>query len=68
MTEQTEQIKYYNRLIDYDDEEPPFNCSMCNDKRKHLNSSIQVLPEHITQNIVFSWVVNFVRNSLKVVI
>ena len=53
MTEQPQQLKYYNRLIDYDDEEPPFNCFMCNDKKKHLHNSIQSLPEHITQNIVF---------------
>ena len=48
-----EQLKYHNRLIDYDDEQMPFCCFICNDKKEHLNSSIKVLPEHITQNIVF---------------
>ena len=53
MTEQPQQLKYYNRLIDYDDEEHPIYCFICNDKRKHLNNSIQILPEHITQNIIY---------------
>ena len=26
---------------------------MCNDKKKHFNDTIQILPEHITQNIVY---------------
>ena len=39
--------------FDMDDEEHPCNCFICNDKKKHLNDTIKVLPEHITQNIVY---------------
>ena len=38
--------------FDMDDEEHPCNCFICNDKKKHLTDAIQVLSEHITQNIV----------------
>ena len=51
-----EQLKYHNRLIDYDDEEHPCNCFICNDKKKHLNDTIKVLPEHITlKYCIFPW-------------
>ena len=39
--------------FDMDDEEHPCNCFICNDKKKHLNDTIKVLPGHITQNIVY---------------
>ena len=39
--------------FDTDDEEQPCNCFICNDKKQHLTDAIQVLPEHITPNIVY---------------
>ena len=53
LTDLPQQLKYYNRLIDYDDEDSPNNCCICNDKKKHVNHTMQVFPEHVTQNIVY---------------
>ena len=65
MTEQPEQVKYYNRLLDYDDEDHPIYCMICNDKKKHLNNSIQVLPEHTIQNIVYFIGCNFCKKTFE---
>ena len=47
MTEQSEQLEYYNRLLDYDDEEYPIYYCIYSDKRKHLNNLVSSLPDYV---------------------
>ena len=52
VTPQTD-IFVSNIELDVEDEEHPINCFICNDKRKSLNETLKLLPENVTQSIVY---------------